>query len=146
MLYIGQFQNYKEEENGGAYFVYFAEADNPDNAVEIFKAGITKTANQQDTGISGKVYLESIVEIGKVPTDGAMAFLHEIDYQDPSSTIICTLPGDSCGLESYHWAEDGQEPDDIFEMTPFLIIPAPRKTKAPGGQVCKFDFTKKRRR
>lgn len=148
MLYVGLFHIFKEEEGRRANFIYFAESDDPNGAVEIFKAGIRKTTKQADTGIYGKIYLESIVEIQKMPPGGAMAFLQEIDYQDPGSTISCTLPGDSTGLESYHWSEDGKEPgdDDIYEMTPFLTIPAPKKTKAPVGRVCKFDFRKKRPR
>ncbi|MCX5831179.1 MAG: hypothetical protein NT140_04720 [Deltaproteobacteria bacterium] len=134
MLYVGSFHNYKEEENRSAHFVYFAEADDPNGAVEIFKAGIAKVANQPDTSIHGKIYLESIVEVGSVPPGGAMAFLAEIDYQDPGSTISCVLPGDSCGLESYRWSEGDKELDD---MAPFLTIPAP---------VGPVHFTKKRRR
>ena len=147
MLYVGSFSIYREEEGRSTHFIYIAEADDPNSVVDVFKAGIKKTTKRSDTGIHGKIYLESIIEIGNMPPGGAMAFLQEIDYQDPGSTISCTLPGDSRGLESYGWSEDGKEPadddDDIYEMTPLLTIPAPRKTKAPGGQV---GFTKKRPR
>jgi hypothetical protein len=146
MLYVGSFSNYKELEGRSTHFIYIAEADDPNSVVDVFKAGIKKTTKQSDTCIHGKIYLESIIEINKVPPGGAMAFLQEIDYQDPGSTISCTLPGDSRGLESYGWSEDGKEPnddDDIYEMTPLLTIPALKKTKAPGGQI---DFTKKRHR
>ena len=129
MLYIGSFHNYRETEVLSAHFIYFAEADDPNGAVEIFKAGIKKMAEQSDTGITGMIFLESLIGIRKMPAEGVMAFFQEIDYQEPGSTITCTLPGDASGIESYYWSEDDKEPGDIFEMAPFLTIPNTKKRR-----------------
>ena len=92
MLYVGSFYLYKEKESKSTHFIYFAEADDPKCAVEQFRVGIRKTTKQTDTGIYGEIYLHSIVEISKMPRGGAMAFLQEIDYRDPCSTLGNTGP------------------------------------------------------
>jgi len=40
MLYVGSFGFYNEEEEMSNQFLYFADADDPDAAEEIFKASI----------------------------------------------------------------------------------------------------------
>jgi hypothetical protein len=122
MLYVGLFNFHNEEESTHSQFIYFAEANDPEGAVEIFKEGIKKTARKQNVHICGEIYLESFIELKKLPPGGAMAFLQAMDEHEASSIISCSLPGGTSGLESYHWTEDGKGLDDV--QTPFLNIPA----------------------
>jgi len=128
MLYVGSFGFYNEEEEMSNQFFYFAEANDPDAAVEIFKKGITKAARQPDSAIYGKIYLDSFIALRKLPAGGAVAFLCSMDEHEASSVISCVNPGDIEGFDGYRWTEDGKEPGDIED--PFLIIPAPKKKRA----------------
>ena len=61
MLYVGLFNFHNEEESTHSQFIYFAEANDPEGAVEIFKEGIKKTARKQNVHICGEIYLESFI-------------------------------------------------------------------------------------
>ena len=122
MLYVGSFSFDDTERATHNQFVYFAEAKEPAGAVAKFKTGIMKAAEQSEIHIYGEIFLESFIELKKLPREGAMAFLQFADENEASSIISCSNPGVTAGLAGYHWTEDGAGPDDA--PTPFLTIPA----------------------
>jgi hypothetical protein len=129
MLYIGLFGFYNEEKSTSNHFVYFAEANDPDGAVEIFKAGIKRTAKKPNVNILGDIYLDSFIELTKLPRGGAMAFLQAMKEDEASSIVSCVNPGGTPGLAGYQWSKDDKEPDYNDPLTPFLTIPAPKKRR-----------------
>lgn len=136
MLYAGFFEyeyNNENKEPRRGSFVYFVDAPDPDAAVDAFKNGIKKTARMPGVGLHGDIFLKSFVGLKKLPAEGALAFLQdERDNSELRVTIGCTLPGKPSGLDGFEWCEDGKEPLDDeteYEISKFLIIPAPKKSK-----------------
>jgi hypothetical protein len=138
MLYVGFFDfhyEFEDKEPRWGTFIYFADAKDPDGAIDVFKKGIKKIVRKRSIRLYGDIFLKSFVELIKLPPEGAMAFLEDRrgNLEDLRITIGRTLPGKPSGLESYEWFEDGKEQndDEENEMTTFLTIPAPAK-KARG--------------
>jgi len=107
MLYAGFSEFYYEDktnEHRCGSFIYFAEAKDPDDAIDVFKKGIKKTAKKRSIHIQphGGIILNSFVELKKLSPEGAKAFFEDrMDDPDFHATIGCTLPGHSPGLDAF---------------------------------------------
>ena len=103
------------------WFTCIVEADSIDPALERFRellAGLKKEPDGFDS--ITKVYLDSCIEVKKVPTRGALTHFQE-QHGEPTASIATSLPGVSEEFcESYGWAADDEE--DVKTIEPFMTF------------------------
>lgn len=128
MLYVAHFELSKPDENDDGpdlsigYFSCVAEAENIDAAMDKFEAIITK--QREDERLfegSGSIYLDTCVEVVKMPETGILS--HYVEYApDGMGATATTLPGvDEDCCNAFGMNEPGEnEGDEPVEAPPFM--------------------------
>ena len=129
MLYLGHFSfdEVDSEENARhGYFSVVAEADDPDSAMDKFKALIK--GNKNKGGIFDKVlavYIDDIIEIPSVPEKGFITTFQSSDGEFPESVSHSLPDAETDEIKAYGYAIDlkqfEQKPAHQYkEKTPYL--------------------------
>ena len=74
MLYAMQLSFYEKDDDRYGSFIYLAEADDPDAAVEKLGKYLKEANKNSDQMLSGEIFLGGIIEIAELPPKGTMLF------------------------------------------------------------------------
>jgi hypothetical protein len=115
MLYLGHFtfdaphRDNDDDEPQHGYFSVLAQADDVDAAFDTFRRLIPRVGRNQEIFEAGtQVWLDSCVEVRKLPADGLLA--HMVVALGEHGSMSASLVGAPAGTgEAYGW---GVDPDD----------------------------------
>jgi hypothetical protein len=129
MLYLGHFTFHEPESETtiedigfeGGSFTCIVEAESVEEAGKKFSDLIISLGDSfEDLESVGNVYLESIIEVRKLPDQGVLAHF-EHRTAGGLGTISTTLPGvppEFC--VAYSWGREDDENEDEYIMEPFV--------------------------